>query len=45
VVINSSASVREYDAGADPRTHARALQAQTGGLVVVTDGEHELLAL
>ncbi len=45
VIINSAASIREEFPAADIRAHTRALQARNGGIVIVTDGEHELLAI
>lgn len=45
VIINSAASIRELEPDADPRAHAHALHAQTGAMVVVSDGDRELLAI
>lgn len=44
VVINSAASIREQYPGADLRQHSRALRATSGGIVIVTDGERDILA-
>ncbi|MBL8095718.1 MAG: carbohydrate kinase family protein [Anaerolineales bacterium] len=45
VIINSAASIRDEFPAADIRAHSRALQARNGGIVIVTDGGHELLAI
>ncbi len=45
IVINSAASIREQHPDIDVRVHGRALQAYTGGVVIVTDGGRELWSI
>ncbi|HRF46320.1 MAG TPA: carbohydrate kinase family protein [Anaerolineales bacterium] len=45
LIINSAASIREQYSNADPFEHARALQARSGGIVIVTNGARETLAI
>ncbi len=45
LIINSAASIREQTPHADIRAHGRELQASSRGVVVITDGDREILAI
>jgi len=45
LIINSAASIQERFPNADPLEHARALQERSGGIVIVTNGAREAVAI
>lgn len=45
LVVNSAASIREQTPHADIRAHGRELQTSSRGVVVITDGDREVLAM